>query len=211
MVKLFVVRHAESTWNPEGRYQGLLDPELSQRGLQQARLLAEALRNVPFDVIYSSPLRRTYLTALEIAKGRDVHVVKDERIREIDHGVWSGLTVEEVKRRFPETFRMWMEEPHRTSFEGGESLTDVYRRVADFVEEIKRKHQHQTVAVVSHTVPIRAMYCYLLGVDLSRFWSFGCDNASYSVIHLEENRNVIQKLNITCHLGEYYVEAHSAL
>ena len=211
MVKLFIIRHAESEWNPIGRYQGLLDPGLSERGLKQAELLGRALEKEKIDFLYSSPLRRTYQTAQEIAKRHGLEVIEDRRIIEIDHGVWSGMLVEEVKERFPEDFRMWLEEPHRVKFEGGESLQDVFKRVKDFLEFIRGKHWGQTVAIVSHTVPIRAMLCALLNIDLSKFWVFGCDNASYSLVHMEEKRNVIVKLNITCHLGELYVQAHHAL
>ena len=191
MVKLFIIRHAESEWNPIGRYQGLLDPGLSERGLKQAELLGRALEKEKIDVIYSSPLKRTYQTAQEIAKRRGLEIIEDKRIIEIDHGVWSGMLVEEVKERFPEDFRMWLEEPHRVKFEGGESLQDVFKRVKDFLEFIREKHWGQTVAIVSHTVPIRAMLCALLNIDLSKFWVFGCDNSSYSLVRMEEKRNVI--------------------
>jgi broad specificity phosphatase PhoE len=211
VVKLFIIRHAESEWNPIGRYQGLLNPGLSERGLKQAELLGRALEKEKIDVIYSSPLRRTYQTAQEIAKRQGLEIIEDRRIIEIDHGVWSGMLVEEVKEKFPEDFRMWLEEPHRVKFEGGESLQDVFKRVKDFLEFIREKHWGQTVAIVSHTVPIRAMLCALLNIDLSKFWVFGCDNASYSLVHMEGKRNVIVKLNITCHLGEWYVQAHHAL
>jgi len=188
-----------------------LDPGLSERGLKQAELLGRALEKEKIDVIYSSPLKRTYQTAQEIAKRQGLEIIEDRRIIEIDHGVWSGMLVEEVKERFPEDFRMWLEEPHRVKFEGGESLQDVFKRVKDFLEFLREKHWGQTVAIVSHTVPIRAMLCALLNIDLSKFWVFGCDNASYSLVHMEEKRNVIVKLNITCHLGEWYVQAHHAL
>lgn len=211
MVKLILVRHAESEWNPIGRYQGLLDPELSQRGKRQSKLLAEELSKEHIDVIYSSPLKRTYMTAFEIAKLKGLDVIKDDRIIEIDHGVWSGMLVEEVMEKYSEDFRRWIEEPHTVKFPNGESLISVYDRVKDFLNHLRERHRGQTVVAVSHTVPMRAMYCALLGADLSKFWSFGCDNASYSIIHMEERRNVILKLNITCHLGELYVEAHKAI
>ena len=211
MVRLFLVRHAESEWNPVGRYQGLLDPELSERGRIQAKLLASAFEKEKIDVIYSSPLKRTYQTAVEIASKHNLEVIKEKRIIEIDHGVWSGMLVDEVKERYPEDFRRWLEEPHKVKFEGGESLEEVYERVREFLDFIKQDHQNQTVVAVSHTVPMRAMLCALLNIDLSKFWAFGCDNASYTLVHMQEERNVIVKLNITCHLGEWYVEAHSAL
>ncbi|SNZ13529.1 phosphoserine phosphatase PspA [Hydrogenobacter hydrogenophilus] len=211
MVKLILVRHAESEWNPVGRYQGLLDPDLSERGKRQAKLLAQELSKERVDTIYSSPLKRTYATALEIAKVKGLDVIKEDRIIEIDHGVWSGMLVEEVMGKYPEDFTRWIEEPHKVEFPGGESLRSVFSRVKEFLDDVKEKHRDKTVVVVSHTVPIRAMYCALLGIDLSKFWSFGCDNASYSVVHMEEHRNVILKLNITCHLGDLYVEAHKAI
>jgi len=211
MVRLFLVRHAESEWNPVGRYQGLLDPELSERGRIQAKLLASAFEKEKIDVIYSSPLKRTYQTATEIASKHNLEVIKEKRIIEIDHGVWSGMLVDEVKEKYPEDFRRWLEEPHKVKFEGGESLEEVHERVREFLKFVKENHQNQTVVAVSHTVPIRAMLCALLDIDLSKFWAFGCDNASYTLVHMQEERNVIVKLNITCHLGEWYVEAHSAL
>ncbi|MCS7277371.1 MAG: histidine phosphatase family protein [Aquificaceae bacterium] len=211
MVKLYLIRHAESEWNPIGRYQGLLDPDLSERGKEQARRLGEYFKDIDIHAIYSSPLKRTMNTALEIARHKGLEVLPEKRVIEIDHGVWSGLLVDEVKELYAEQFRQWLEEPHNVRFEKGESLEEVYNRVKEFLEYVKEKHWGQAVAVVSHTVPMRAMYCALLKVDLSKFWSFGCDNASYSLVHMERDRNVIMRLNITCYLGNLYVEAHEAL
>ncbi len=211
MVKLYIVRHAESEWNPIGRYQGLLDPELSERGKLQADLLAKELSHIDVDAVYSSPLKRTLDTAKALLKFKELQINSDRRIIEIDHGVWSGMLVEEVMQKYPKDFEIWIKEPHKVKFPQGESLVDVYQRVKEFLSEIKQKHWNQTVFLFSHTVPIRAMYCALLNVDLSRFWSFGCDNASYSVVHMEEDRNVLVKLNVVCHLGDQYVQAHKAL
>ncbi|WP_457601311.1 phosphoserine phosphatase PspA [Hydrogenivirga sp.] len=211
MLKLIIARHAESQWNPVGRYQGLLDPELTERGKRQAEALAYELKKEEVVRVYSSPLKRTYQTAKVLADKLGVPLYREDRVIEIDHGKWSGMLVDEVRERYPEEFELWIREPHRIKFEGGESLEDVYTRVKDFLDSLREKHRDETVVVVSHTVPIRCMFCALLRVDLSKFWSFGCDNASYSVAIMEEERNVLQKLNITCHLGELYVEAHRAL
>jgi len=168
MLKLVVIRHAESQWNPIGRYQGLLDPDLTERGLQQAKKLAEALRGEGIKALYTSPLTRTFKTASVIGEVLGLEPVKDERVIEIDHGRWSGLLVEEVKEKYPEDFERWLKEPHRVSFPEGESLEEVLARVKDFLEEVLKKHNGETVAVVSHTVPIRCMYCAILGLDLSK-------------------------------------------
>lgn len=211
MVKLYLIRHAESEWNPMGRYQGLLDPDLSERGKRQALLLSEELSKVHVDVIYSSPLKRTMETAKAVAHKHGLEVKEEKRIIEIDHGVWSGMLVDEVREKYPQDFKTWLEEPHKVKFPNGESLKDVHARVKDFLDFLKKEHWGKTVFAFSHTVPMRVIYCTLLNVDLSRFWSFGCDNASYSLVHMEEDRNVIIRLNVVCHLGEEYVEAHKAL
>jgi len=212
-VTLFVIRHAESQWNPIGRYQGLLDPDLSERGEKQAKVLAEELKNKGIKVIYTSPLLRTKRTAEIIAQTLGVPLIEDNRVIEIDHGVWSGKLVEEVKKEFPEMFDDWIKEPWKVDFPGGENLRAVYERVKAFIEEIKKKHEGETVAVVSHTVPIRAMYCAALNLPIEYFWSFGCDNASYSIVKFEEDRTTLHKLNVTCHLERegLYEEAHRAL
>ncbi len=211
--KLFVIRHAESEWNPIGRYQGLKNPDLSERGQKQAQILAEALKDKGIELIYTSPLLRTKRTAQILAETLNVPLIEDRRVIEIDHGVWSGKLVEEVKREFPEMFETWIKEPWKVNFPEGENLLEVYKRVKDFVDEIKKKHEGQTVAVVSHTVPIRALYCAALNLPIEYFWSFGCDNASYSIIKFEEDRTTLHKLNITCHLERsgLYEEAHRAL
>lgn len=211
MVKLIIARHGESEWNTEGRYQGLKDPPLTERGRKQAELLARELKKESIDFIFSSPLKRAFETAKIIGDHLGIEPVIDRRIIEIDHGVWSGMLVSEVKEKFREDFEKWISEPHKVVFPEGESLEDVYKRVSEFINDIKRDYGGKTLLVVSHTVPIRCMYCALLNVDLSRFWSFGCDNASYSLVFIEDDRSIINRLNITCHLGELYVEAHKAL
>ena len=210
---LYVIRHAESEWNPIGRYQGLLNPNLSERGEKQAKILAESLKGKGIKVVYTSPLLRTKRTAEMIAITLNVPLIEDKRIIEIDHGIWSGKLVKEVKKEFPEMFETWLKEPWKVNFPEGENLMEVYKRVKDFVEDIKRKHKSETVAVVSHTVPIRALYCAALNLPIEYFWSFGCDNASYSILKFEEDRTTLHKLNITEHLERegLYEEAHRAL
>jgi len=212
MLKLIVIRHAESLWNPVGRYQGLLDPDLTERGVEQAKKLAQVLKKENINALFSSPLKRTFKTAQIIGEEIGLKPIKEERIIEIDHGIWSGLLVDEVKEKFPKDFELWLKEPHKVKFPEGESLQDVFKRIKDFLRFLLENYNEKTVALVSHTVPIRCLYCAILDINLSKFWSFGCDNAPYSVVYLDaEGRNVIQKLNITCHLGDLYVEAHKAL
>ncbi len=212
MCRLILVRHAESQWNPIGRYQGILDPELSERGELQAKALARHIKKEfpQAEAIFSSPLTRTKKTALFIAELLGKEVIIDDRLIEINHGDWSGELVDDIEKKYKEDFETWMKRPHEIVFPNGESLKEVLDRVSDFLSFLKAKYKDKTVIAISHSVPMRVFYCAVLGIDLSHFWAFGCDNASYSILQLGE-QDVLQKLNISCHLGELYAEAHRAI
>ncbi len=211
MVRIIYVRHAESLWNPIGRYQGRLDPELSERGHKQAPLIAKALKKYNPTVLYSSPLKRTYQTAEYISKELGLPINISQEIIEIDHGDWSGMLVDEVKEKYPDMFRAWLYEPENVKFPNGESLTDVYYRVKKFQEKVLEKHDGETIIAVSHTVPIRASFVAGLDLPLGKFWAFGCDNASYSILDYEIVRPILYKLNNTYFLGDLFVPALDAL
>ncbi|NPA13358.1 MAG: histidine phosphatase family protein [Aquificae bacterium] len=210
-VRIIYVRHAESLWNPIGKYQGRLDPELSERGHKQAQLLAKALKKYNPTALYSSPLKRTYMTAEYISKELGLPINVDEDLIEIDHGDWSGMLVEKVKEEYPEMFRQWLYEPQNVNFPNGEDLHKVYERVKRFQEKALEKHNGETIVAVSHTVPIRASFVAGLNLPLDKFWSFGCDNASYSILDYDTVRPILYKLNNTYFLGELFVPALDAL
>lgn len=212
MCRLILIRHAESQWNPIGKYQGILDPDLSERGLLQIKILANFITKEFKDVehIYTSPLTRTKKTAQAIANLLNKEVIVDDRLIEINHGDWSGKFIDEIETNHKEEFELWLNKPHEITFKNGESLKDVENRVKNFLTFIKTEYKNKTIIAVSHSVPIRVFYCAVLGVDLSHFWAFGCDNASYSILNLGE-QDIIQRLNISCHLGELYVEASRAI
>lgn len=143
---LVLVRHGESTWVAEGRFQGRADVPLSPLGERQAALVAGRLRGpsappalpvpaAPPSACWHSPLRRAASTAERIAERQDQPVTRtpDPRLSEIDQGAWQGLTHEEVKRRDPEILRGWRNEPATTHAPGGESLADVAARVRPFL------------------------------------------------------------------------------
>jgi len=131
------------------------------------------------------------------SKELDLPINVDENLIEIDHGDWAGMLVEEVREKYPDMFRQWLYEPETVDFPNGESLYDVYHRVRRFQEDVFEKHDGETIIAVSHTVPIRASFVAGLDLSLRKFWSFGCDNASYSILEYEKVRPILYKLNNT--------------
>jgi broad specificity phosphatase PhoE len=143
---LILVRHGETDWNRDGRFQGHADPPLNDRGREQARALAELLDPEPLEAIYSSDLRRAHETAQIVAERRGLSVIVDPQLRERDVGPWAGLTLSEIEARFPEQIRLWRE----GTISAGESRESLGKRVADAARRIAVAHPNGHVLVVTH-------------------------------------------------------------
>lgn len=166
MTRLILIRHGETDWNVEGRYQGQADPPLNARGLAQARELAEALRGVTLDVLYSSPLRRALQTAQILATGLGLPLHVEPRLMEIHQGDWQGRLRAEISARYPDLFRRWETEPWEVTPPGGEHLTHVQGRVDAALDDILARHEGQHVGLVIHRIPIALIKMRYQGLDL---------------------------------------------
>jgi 2,3-bisphosphoglycerate-dependent phosphoglycerate mutase len=160
---IVLVRHGETDWNRERRYQGHADQPLNDQGREQARRLAELLRDESLSAVYTSPLRRASETASIIGRSLGLEPVELEALREIDVGEWQGLTVDEVRSRFPEHADVdW-----RSGWSGGESHDELGARVVPALVGLERFHRGERVLGVTHAGPIRAALTAAMGISLS--------------------------------------------
>jgi broad specificity phosphatase PhoE len=149
---IVLVRHGETDWNREHRFQGRADQPLNEAGRQQARELAELLRDEPVTAMYTSPLRRASETADIVAARLGLEAKRLEALREIDVGAWEGLSVEEVKHRFPERADVdW-----RSGWENGETYEELSTRVVPALRGLAARHPGGHILGVTHAGPIRA-------------------------------------------------------
>jgi broad specificity phosphatase PhoE len=162
---VYLARHGQSDWNAAGRWQGHADRPLTALGLRQAADLAEELAGVPLDAVYSSDLRRARETAEAVAAPRGLQVSTVADLREVDVGSWSGLTRAEAMERFPVEFRRWTEGEH--GWEDGETYERMAERVVGAVRRIAAGHAGESLLVVAHGGPIRAVHAVALGLDVS--------------------------------------------
>ncbi|MHB1315363.1 MAG: histidine phosphatase family protein [Christensenellales bacterium] len=196
-----MIRHGETEWNLQRRTQGITDTPLTERGLLQARLLSEAIKSkyTP-DAVYSSPLKRASLTALEVAKALSREVIYDERLREICFGLWEGMTFSELALKYPEEYKTWRENPQACKLSGAETITDVMNRGDSFLQDMLQQYENSTVLVVGHTVPIKMMIISALHLPQEHIHSFRLDNASISILDISPQRAELRLLNDVCHL-----------
>lgn len=201
MVRIILVRHGETNWNLEGRYQGQEDTDLSSRGLKQAQLLAQGLQNVHLDVCISSPLKRSFLTCKACADLHGLPVTADTRLTEINHGTWEGELAGDIEARYPQEFKQWHTQPHLVQMPGGENLEDVRKRARAAFDEYAAKYEGQTLLVAAHDAVNKAIICDLLGLDMSRFWHIKQDNCCINVLEYTGGVWRAVLLNSTTHLG----------
>jgi broad specificity phosphatase PhoE len=189
MTEIWLVRHGQTDWNIEGRWQGHADIPLNSTGLDQARSLASKLAETrqPFQAIYSSDLKRAYRTAEEIAKSLDLPVHKDRRLREISKGDWEGMLVSQVSELSNEAIRQRREDPLYSRAPGGESLMEVAARLSSMADDIARAHPVGPVLVVTHGLALAALLCLANHWPLQEAYDRVPDNAAAQVIHWQVN------------------------
>lgn len=159
------MRHGETDWNRDHRFQGHADIPLNAAGLDQVRELAERLAEESFSIVYTSPLRRARESAELLATRAGLEVRPSDALKEVDVGAWSGLTVDEVEGRFPDGFARWVEW-RCAGWSDGETYEQLGRRVVAGLREIAGKHGGEQVLAVTHGGPIRVAAAAALRVPL---------------------------------------------
>lgn len=198
--RLILVRHAETRANREFRYIGARDDALTEQGQAQAEQLAEALSTLPVVAIYSSPRQRAYHTALPIAARHALTVQVVDDLCECDFGDWEGMSRAEVLAQDAEHLLAW-ERDTSLAPPGGESLEAMHSRVSSLVEQLAQAHPDQTVVLVSHVGPIKAVLCTALAAPVSSAFRIFLDPATISVVDWRQTTPVVRLLNSHSHLG----------
>jgi len=185
MTEIWLVRHGQTDWNIEGRWQGHADIPLNSTGVEQARSLASTLagNGHPFEAIYSSDLKRAYTTAQEIGRSLDLPVHRDRRLREISKGAWEGMLVSQVSELSTEAMRQRREDPLYSRAPGGESLMEVAARLSSVADDIAGAHPLGPVLVVTHGLASAILLCLANQWPLQEAYDRIPNNAAAQVIH----------------------------
>ena len=162
MTKLFLVRHGATDWNHSKRAQGQADIQLNRDGRRQAIGAAKELAACDLVAVYASDLARAIDTAHPIAEAHGLEVQTDPGFSEIDQGEWEGLTVDEIRERWPDR---WGPARHYSARPGGESPQQVRARALEALRRVVTAYPEGCVAIVSHGGTIRWMSAEALGYD----------------------------------------------
>lgn len=194
---LYLVRHASTAWNREGRYQGGRDVPLDAEGRSQARRLAARLSGSAWDAVWSSDLARARQTAELVAPG--ARIVEVAGFREVGYGAWEGLTSAEVRQRYPDALAAYRSDPLSGAAPGGEAPTAVASRSLAAFRRLWRP-TYRRVLLVAHGSVLKSLILGLLEADLALRTRLVLDNAGLSVLRLGPGPARLLRLNDTAHL-----------
>lgn len=192
---LWLIRHPEPEASAVGRCYGSLDVGLSEKGIVQARAVAEALADQQLAAIYSSPKRRCTVAAemIAVAHGRAFECV--DALREIDFGEFEGRSYDEIAASHPELYREWMESPTSVCFPGGESFAEMRARVLDACATLLTRHADQLIAMVTHGGVIRVLLAEALGMPAEAVFRIGVEYGGVSLVRYFGGAAVVEFVN----------------
>jgi broad specificity phosphatase PhoE len=208
-IRLLLVRHGETQWNREGRFQGIRDIPLNENGQKQAQKAADFLKDVNLNFAVSSPMARPKETAEIILQYHpEIPLDLQPDLTEICHGLWEGKLETEIEADFPGLLQQWKTKPETVQMPEGEDLQQVWDRAIacwnDIVKIYGDSEQHQIGIVVAHDAINKVILCYLLGLKPEHFWNVKQGNGAVSVIdYLDgiDSQPLVQAVNLTSHLG----------
>lgn len=200
---LILIRHGDVEGIDPPTFRGRIVLQLTPRGVRQAELTRDALREMPvLDAIYCSPLTRCVRTADILSGAFQLSAVPMQGLTDIDYGAWTRLSVEEVSARWPREHAQWKAAPHACSIPGGESLQEVAARAVAALGAVFRAHARGTVAIVTHDSVIRVLLCHVLGLPLSSYWLFEPTVCGMSTVIYFDDHFVVHSINETRHLHD---------
>ncbi|MGR8942205.1 MAG: histidine phosphatase family protein [Gammaproteobacteria bacterium] len=168
-LKIYLLRHGETTYSQRGAYCGILDAALTAEGKQMAHYFAEAYRSIPWDGVYVSPMKRAIETAQPLCDALGLSMQIRDGLREIGYGEWEDREQDDVKTHYEQDYLRWQTDPAWNPPTGGETAIQIAARALPVITEIDSTYKSGNVLVVSHKATIRIILCSILGIDVGRY------------------------------------------
>ncbi|MCK8817384.1 alpha-ribazole phosphatase [Natroniella sulfidigena] len=202
--EVILVRHGETEWNRDFKFQGSKDIELSAEGKEQGAKLAARFASEKIDKVYSSNLTRAYQTASLVAEKHDLEVIQVDGLQEINFGKWEGMTYQEINKEFDFTVDEWMKDPANKKPPAGESLKQLEKRTVKALEKVLEEEEGNKIVIVSHGGVIRTLLCNLLEMPLSKSWRLKQSNTAVNILKFYEGEEsvILELFNSTVHLND---------
>jgi phosphoserine phosphatase len=182
MLEVLLIRPGATTFDEDGRIKGSLDIPLSPQGIQQAEAAAKSLVGMKIDCLYAAPCESAQDTARYIARRTGWKHKTLECLLNVDHGLWQGKLVEEVRRLQPRVYRQFQEHPESVCPPGGETLSAASARVESVLDKLKRKHAGHRFGIVVPEPMASIVRCHFLGGTMGDMWKSETDAGTWDLL-----------------------------
>ncbi len=177
---LYIIRHGQTDWNLRRKLQGQTDIPLNEEGRREAKLERERIADLPLDICFSSPLVRARQTAEILLEGRNIPILFDDRLKEMNFGLYEGLENSfdipdcpiNVFFHHPEQYDVQLDD---TSRKGAETMAALFDRTGSFLQEViaPRLEKGENILIVGHGAMNSSIFCQVKKLPLEKFWSAG--------------------------------------
>jgi broad specificity phosphatase PhoE len=196
MSQMLVVRPGATALDEQERMKGALDIPLSEVGKQQVLLAVDQIAKFPIAMIYCGPCESAVDTAKLLAEKANCKWKICEWLRNLDHGLWEGKCIEEIKRQQPKLYKQVQDNPRIFSPPGGESLDEAELRISKQLAKLRKKHAHETIAVVIPEPLATLVASKLKSVVFEDLWASECDTGSWEIISDEPVQATVALANV---------------
>jgi broad specificity phosphatase PhoE len=191
MLQIMLIRPGATEYDQQGRVQGTLDIPLCEDGRQEVEAMAFELRGQAIAAIYASPSQSAQQTAEVIGATLDVKVKTLDNLENLDHGLWQGMLVTDVKTKQPKVYRQWQEQPETVCPPQGETLSAAKQRVQAVLAKLIKKHKSDGVIAMVVPEPLASVLRHVLRNDeWGDLWHSSEETAKWELIDVPETVGV---------------------
>ncbi|MBN1908756.1 MAG: histidine phosphatase family protein [Pirellulales bacterium] len=186
MSQIILIRPGATDYDQEARIQGNLDIPLNEQGdAEVARIIGE-LAGRQIDAVYAPPCEPACQTAKTIAKAFGAKYRKLDRMENVNHGLWQGMKIEEVRRKHPRVFKQWQEQPENVCPPEGETLDMARQRMEAAFAKLLKRHKEGTIAVVLPEPMASLVRQHLDQSELGDLWKAGSEHGQWNVFEIPQ-------------------------
>ena len=185
MMKVILIRPGSTDFDQQGRILGNLDMPLSEQGQSEVASVIEELKNEGIESVFATSSESAQITAKTLAEHLNLKCKSLDALRNVDHGLWQGMQVKEVKRKQPKVYKQWQDRPETVCPPEGEMLIDARDRVAATLAKMLKKQKQGTLALVAPEPLAGLIASFLRQTDVCDSWNTGGNCGSWEAIEVE--------------------------
>jgi probable phosphoglycerate mutase len=186
MVQFVLIRPGSTDYDEQGRIQGTLNIPLNAQGNSEVDQLIPELQSLGLDSLYNSPCLPAQQTAERIGTALGLRSKELSQLQNIDHGLWQGMLIDDVRLKQPKVYRQWQEQPECIRPPQGETVAEAYERVQGALGRLIKKHKQGIVGLVVPEPLATLVRCYLGRGELANLWKANGDGENWELIEVQE-------------------------